>query len=312
MVTGGAGFVGSHIVEALVNRGDKVLAYGSYTDPRFLKGLEEKIAIIKGDILDPEMMIKVARENRVQKIIHAAATGWRWGEIADASRILRVNVEGSINVYEIARKLSLERVVDISTTWVYGKTQYQPISEDHPCHPTFPYTISKLASEQVGMYYHASNGLDFVALRISSVYGPRLRPGTTLSFPWIPEALDGKIVRWRSGGDHECNFVHVKDVASGTLLALDADRNAFKHRIFNIVAEKTPTFGEIAGTLRELVPSVNVEFGPGIKEEWDTATGQLSIERASKEMGYAPKYDIRKGLADFIEWYRAKGYDWYR
>lgn len=107
------------------------------------------------------------------------------------------------------------------------------------------------------------------------------------------------------------NTFTVKYVASETLLAIDAESSVLKHRIFT-VSENTPTFGQIADTLRELSPSVTVEFGPGIKEGWITTTGQISIERASKELGYKPKYDIREGLRDFIQRYKTEGNDWYK
>jgi len=306
LVTGGAGFAGSHIVESLVNRGDEVIVYGSISNPSNLKSVEGRAKVEAGDILDRQRLFDVAKAHRVEKIVHTSAIGWRGTSVQEPVKTAEVNVIGSLNVYEVAKALGVKRVIGFSTIWVYGKTIKEPIDEDHPCNPTIPYAITKLAAEEMGLYYHQTYGVDFIAVRPSAIYGPRLRSGYA-PILMLENAINGVPTKWPTGSEHRSDFVNVKDVSSAILLALDVDSAKLKHRIFNVSSGKAYTLKEVRDIIKSLIPEAEIELGSGVVEDWNQATGPISTVRAREELGYEPRYDLQEGFQEIIEWHKKGG-----
>jgi len=250
--------------------------------------------------------LDVVKRYGVEKVVHTSAIGWRGTSVQEPVKTVEVNVVGSLNVYEVARALKVKRVVGFSTVWVYGKTVREPVDEDHPCSPSSPYAISKFAAESMGLWYHQAYGVDFISVRPSSVYGPRLRSGYA-PILMLENAINGQATRWPTGRDHGVDFVNVKDVASGVLLALDVDGARLRHRAFNITSGKAYSLKEVKEVIRSLIPEAEIELGPGIVEEWDSATGTISNIRARRELGYKPRYDLREGFKEVIDWHKKVG-----
>jgi nucleoside-diphosphate-sugar epimerase len=304
LLTGG-GFIGAQIVKALVERGDTVVIYDVAPDIRRLMGLglkEDNIRIVRGDLLDLPYIVHTLRDYKVEKIIHTAAIGWRGETPKQPMRTLSVNVQGSANIFEAARIMGIKRVVNFSSYWVYGKTRYEPVDEDHPCNPLEGvYNVTKYMAERWGTLYHALYGLDIVSIRPSSVYGPYQPPGDE-PLCVLVNAINRVATRWPRGRDHRFDPVCVFDVVQGALKALDVDSERLEHRVFNIAYGKPYTIGEIAEIVKKLIPEAEIEIGPGIVPEWDCATGQISIERARRELGYEPKYDPEQGFKLCIEY----------
>jgi len=306
LLTGG-GFIGSQVVRALVERGDKVVVYDVAPDMRRFAGLkEDSLKIVRGDLLDLAYIISTLRENKVEKIVHTAAIGWRAGTHLQPMRTINVNVIGSANIFEAARLTGIKRVVNFSSYWVYGKTQYEPVDEDHPCNPLEGvYNVTKYLAERWGALYYALYGLDVISIRPSAVYGPGQPPGEEpLSI--LVNAIHGIPTKLPRGRDLRFDPVCVFDVVQGVLKALDVEPDKLEHRVFNIALGKPHTVGEVAEIIKKLIPDAVIEIGPGLVPEWDCATGHISIERARRELGYEPKYQPTEGFKLCIE-YEKKG-----
>ena len=310
LITGGSGFIGAHVAKALVNRGDKVVVYGRATKGYGLRNLKEisnKIEIVKGDVLDSELLRKSVEKFGVEKIVHTAALIGHFTSIERPTQTVKVNTLGTLNVLETARAMELKRVLDFSTQCVYGPFKYEPVDEDHPHEPVSPYGITKLANELLGLAYHRCYGVDYMAVRTTFVYGPgmpeewdelRTRPPAT----FIKSAVERKPLKMEEGGDQKIDHIYVKDLVQGVLLMLDVKEP--KHRIYNITSGKAYTLRQTAEMVKQLAPGTSIEVGPGL---WKYAMGQegaVSTRRAHEELGYTPKYDLQDGLREYLEWYK--------
>lgn len=311
LVTGGAGFIGSHIVKALLDRGDQVIVYDNYAqaNPRNLEGVSGEIEVVAGDILDLPYLMNTVKKFGVEKIIHMAAIVGGMVSVEKPTQTAKVNIEGTLNALETARIMGAQRVIGFSTESVYGPFRYEPADEDHPRNPQTPYAITKMVCEMLGLHYHRFYGVDFIAVRPSYVYGPampgegrRARPPKT----FVVSAVEGKPLKMEEGGDQKVDQVHVKDLVQGVLLTLDAKEP--KHRIYNLASGKAYTFGQTAEIVKELVPGASIEVGPGLLTYSMGQEGAIDLSRAREDLGYTPKYDLRDGLKDYIEWYRKNRY----
>jgi nucleoside-diphosphate-sugar epimerase len=226
----------------------------------------------------------------------------------------RVNLGGTINVLEAARLNGLERVVYISSIGTLTAKKYEPLDEEHPV--LLPnegpgggaYGAAKVASECFCWSYYEGHGVDFVALRLSAVYGLSMQYPIYIK-PMVENAVKGVPTKFRSGGDLPRDYTYVKDVANVVFLALNVDKAKLKDRIFLIgTGGKLVTPKELVGIIKEFIPNAEIEIGPGV-EEWDKHEiryrGVINIKRAKEQLGYEPQYDIRRGVKDYIDSYRA-------
>ena len=305
LITGGSGFLGVHVARALVNRGDEVVVYD--TKLQNLKEMSGKLEIVKGDILEPQSLLDSAEKFGVEKIIHTAALVGHFTSIEKPSQTVKVNIEGTLNVLEAARRMQVKRVLDFSSETVYGQFRYEPVDEDHPRNPVSLYGITKLTSEMMGLGYHKFYDVDYMALRTSFVYGPgmpaewdelRARPPTT----FIKSAVEGKPLEMEEGGDQKIDQTYVKDLVQGVLLMLDVKEP--KHRIYNITSGKAYTLRQTAEMVKELVPGTSIKVGPGLLRFALGQEGAVSISRAHEDLGYTPRYDLKDGLKEYLEWYK--------
>ncbi len=301
LVTGGAGFIGSHLVEALAGRGDSVfaldnLAQGKATN---LEGLQGQVALVNASVVDLVAVERTVRENRIEGIVHAAAVASR--AVTDPCVMVRVNIEGTASILEVARRCGVRRTIIISSDEVYGSFQYEPADEEHPRRPSNPYGISKVAGEQFARYYHAAYKVDSVVVRPGRVYGPRF-PRERVPTNMIRNALQGQATILPNGGDDKSDYTYVKDLVQGILLALDKENPS--HRTYNISGGAAYTTTQLAAMIREMVPGALVEVGPGpVEAEGITlpVKGAMDISRARQDLGYRPAYDIRQGLEEYTE-----------
>ncbi|MFL5628093.1 MAG: NAD-dependent epimerase/dehydratase family protein, partial [Ktedonobacteraceae bacterium] len=185
MITGGAGFLGTYVTRMLAERGDRVVIFdaaGTAPELAILTApFEQNIVRVRGQILDLSSVLRCVRQHSVERIFHAAALYDPPYSLEDPAITFQVNVNGTINVLEAARFLGVQRVVQSSSIGVYAPRQYEPIDESHPIllpsagNPLGAYGASKAAAEIVGMTYYSTNGVDFVALRNSAIYGYGMR-----------------------------------------------------------------------------------------------------------------------------------------
>ena len=308
LITGGAGFLGSHIARALVQRGDRVVIYDNFSAglPQNLIDLQDKLKLVNGDILDLSFLIRTIMAEKVKRIIHTAALVGFAASIEKPALTARINIEGTLNILEASRLVGVERIMDISSEEVYGHFQYEPADEDHPFSPSAPYSISKVAAEGFDRFFHTFFGLDVVTIRTSWVYGPglpRARPPKT----FIENSVKGISTKMDSGADHRVDHTYIDDFVQGALLAFDVKNP--KSRVFNIASGKAYTFSQMARMVEEIVPGPKISVGPGLMKYSETVEGPqkgaLNIQRAQSELGYQPQYDLFKGLIKYVESLRA-------
>ena len=304
LVTGGGGFLGGAIADALAARGDEVIALDVAIGPRLqqLAAAHAVVTPVIGELTEWPHLAGALAEHRPDKVVHCAAIVGVPASVGAPLATMRVNVEGSLNLFEAMRLSGVRRVVHISSEEVYGPFEAPLIDEEHPCRPLMAYGISKLAVEHLGRSYGRLYGLECINVRTCWVYGlglPRPRVPKTL----VDAALGGRPLHLPSGGDFRVDHVYFADTVQGVLLALDKDEHPFD--VYNIATGQAPSLAEIIDIVKDLVPGADVSVGPGDyrfdERVGPVPKGALDVARAREHLGYAPSYDIRKGLAAYVE-----------
>jgi UDP-glucose 4-epimerase len=309
LVTGGLGAIGSWVLRELVGRGERPLVYDARADTTLIPDLVDAIDLRVGDILDLPHILGLAQEFHVDRILHLAALMPPPCQ-ANPYQGFRVNAEGAVLMLEAARLLGVRRIVCMSSKAAfgpiggeYGYPTYRPVDEDFPRNPTNVYGATKLTVEHMGLEYFRTFGVDFVALRLSSTYGPgkQERHGAVgIPSMVVENAYYGRPPRNPKGADARNHMIYTRDVAHAIVLAGEAQ--GLEHRIFNISSGELTTLPELAAIVRELIPGADVEIGPGLDY---MQTGKPSyclfdISRARRELGYEPRFDLRHGVEDYL------------
>ena len=306
LVTGGNGFLGFETILKLLARGDTAIALDTSiaTDLRELAARNANVVTVSGDITDLASLVQVFKLYKPEAVLHFAAIVGVPASLSSPSNILRVNVQGSLNVFEAMRLFEVRRVIHMSSEEVYGDFQSAIADEDHPQVPLMPYGITKLAVEHFGRTYRDLHRLECINVRTSWVYGVRLdRPRPPMRY--LNAALQGTPLRLDVGGDTVTDYTYVDDVVDGVLRALDHPKHNYD--VYNIASGQGVSDRELVQHIKALLPDADItigqgrrEFAPGIRIPMK---GALSFARAQSELGYAPKFDIRRGLAAYIrEW----------
>ncbi len=305
LVTGADGFIGSHLVELLAREGYRVRAlslYNSFNDWGWLEDVDclKDIEVVSGDVRDPALCRHIMKEmNTVFNL--AALIAIPYSYIAPDSYV-DTNIRGALNICQAARE-SGAKVIQISTSEVYGTAQYAPIDEKHPLQPQSPYSATKIASDAMAMSFHNSFGLPVVIARPFNTYGPRQSARAVIPTIITQIASGRKTIRL---GDTKPtrDFNYVTDTCRG-LLEL-ARCEAAVGRTVNIGSGSEISIGETLELIRELMNAQDVEF---VTDEQRLRPEKSEVFRLCcdnsliRELtGFAPRYDIRAGLAATIEW----------
>ena len=313
MITGGSGFLGTYVARVLAERGDRVVVFDAAGPAPELAALtarfERQIVYVRGQILDLSSLLRGVQQHRVERIFHAAALYDPPYSLEEPALTFQVNVNGTINVLEVARFLGLQRVVQSSSIAVYAPRQYEPIDELHPIllpsagNPLGAYGASKAAAEIVGLSYYSSNGVDFIALRNSAIYGYGMRYPMYIK-PMVENSVRKLPTRFATGGDMRRDYTHVKDIAQAVLKALDVPASTLTQRIFNIGSGTMHSATQVAETVRKILPEADIEIGAGLSklEQSDMrARGMLDLSAAQQQLKYEPLYALEDGIRDYIK-----------
>lgn len=294
LVTGGSGFIGSHVVDKLRDRGIQVRVFDMVM-PTFRTDVE----FYHGSLLDLEAL-RMATAG-IDAVYHLAA-------IADVKDVYEephyaesINVRGTINVLEAARRSRLERVIYGSTTWVYSEASEPFVTEETPLRaPAHLYTATKIASEYYCQSYSRLYGLPVTILRYGIPYGPRARDGAVIPI-FVRQALNGEPLTIAGDGAQFRKFVYIEDLAEGNVLAL---KSVGKDKIYNLDGTEKVTIQQIAETIRKLLGHVKIQQLP--VRPGDFSGKEVSSERAKTELGWEPRVSFEEGMRRYIAWYRER------
>jgi nucleoside-diphosphate-sugar epimerase len=308
LVTGGAGFIGSGVITELAARGDEVIAFDIARSPRIdaARGKFAAIEFVQGEITEWPQVVALMQSRKPDAIVHCAAVVGVTNSLASPMGTFRVNVDGSLNVFEAMRLSGVKRAINLSSEETYGIFESDKIDETHPNRPLAPYGISKYAVERLACDYVSTYGLEIVHIRTCWVYGPGL-PRPRVPKTLVDAAVERRKLHIPEGGDFRVDHVYIDDCVDGIIKALDKPEH--RHDIYHIATGDAPSLSEIVAMIKELVPEADLAIGPGPYKFVDgTAAvrkGALDIARARAELGYEPRFPIRQGLAAYIEATRA-------
>jgi len=310
LVTGGAGFIGSHVCERLLHDGHAVWAFDDlnpFYDPqlkrrnlRNIQSLAKPFEFVHGDLCDAAALDGLFSSVKFDQVIHLAARAGVRPSLAEPALYQRVNVEGTVNVLEAMRKQGARKIVFASSSSVYGVNSKVPFSENDPIFSAVsPYAASKLACESLGHVYHHVYGMDVTALRLFTVYGPRQRPDLAIrKFATLIQA--GKPVPVFGDGSMARDYTYVTDTVDGIIAATRKD---FGFRIFNLGESQTVTLSRLLELLEgALGKKAVIDRQP--KPAGDVPITFADISRARDELGYRPQIQIETGIRLFIDWFQ--------
>lgn len=303
LVTGACGWLGAEIVRALLARGDEVVATDLTLSPAIamLAQADPHLAAVQADLGEWPQVVDLFRAHGPDAVVHAAALV---GVVQTADipiKALRVNVEGAINLFEAMRLGGVKRVVHISTEETYGDFTAPTIDEDHPQKPVSVYGVTKLAVENYGRVYSREHGLEVINVRTCWVYGPHL-PRLRVPRTFVEAALRGEPHHLAEGGELAVDQVYIADTVAGALLALD--KAAHRFDAYNIATGVAPTVADVAEAVNRAVPGARITTGVSKGDGGyrhggkvlSATKGALDIRRAREELGYAPQYDLQRGI----------------
>lgn len=292
LVTGGSGFIGSHVVDKLRDRGVNVRVYDA-----IMPSFRDDIEYYQGSILDIDALRFAI--NGVDAIYHLAAVADVKDVYSDPHYAESINVRGTVNILEAARKSNIKRIIYGSTVWVYSETKETNVDERTPLHaPAHFYTATKLAGEYYCQSYSKLYGLEITILRYGIPYGPRARDGAVIPI-FVKKALNGESITIAGDGSQFRKFVYVEDLAEGNVLAL---KTVAKGRIYNLDGRDKITIKEIGETIKKIIGNVKIEHIPSRPE--DFSGKEVSSDLAKKELGWEAKTSFDDGLSRYIKWYK--------
>lgn len=303
LVTGGAGFIGSHLVEALLKNDHEVIVLDNLSTGKLenIQGFLKDIRFIKGDILNPETCLQAA--SGVDYILHQAAMGSVPHSIHDPLKTHITNADGTLNVLIAARERGVGRVVLASTCAAYGNYEVLPLSESFiPC-PLSPYAVSKLAAEAYASVFYSVYGLETISLRYFNVFGPKQDPLSQYAavIPnFIRKMLNFESPEIYGDGEQTRDFTYISNVVQANLKACYAGIESCG-KIFNIACQEQISLNRVFHKLNELIGR---QSKPVYQE---TRTGDVrhslaDISLAKTYLGYIPEVDFERGLEKTLEW----------
>lgn len=300
LVTGGAGFIGSNLVELLLTEGHTVVVLDDVSSG-YVENLDPATEFVRGDVSAPGVAARAASGCDV--VFHLAASVGNTRSIDNPVRDSEINVIGTLNVLEAARTEGIRRVVFSSSAGIFGELKTLPIAEDHPQDPDSPYGASKLAAEKMCLVYNKLYGMSNVCLRYFNVYGVRQRfdaYGNVIPI-FAERMLRGQDVVIFGDGEQTRDFVHVADVANANYRAGISDRAAGS---FNIGSATRVSINELVQVMTEATGAtanvVHADARPG-----DVRDSLASVDAAAAAFGFAPAMDMQEGLRAYLHWLRS-------
>ncbi|MBA7499048.1 UDP-glucose 4-epimerase [subsurface metagenome] len=308
LITGGAGFIGSHLCERLLSDGHEVICLENF-DPYYSPDIKRKnieylldqpnCILIEADIRNKKEMEKIFRMDAIDKVVHLAAKVGVRPSIQDPLSYEDVNIKGALNLLELSKEHDIRHFIFGSSSSVYGISDKIPFSEDGLVKPISPYAASKRAGELLCYTYSHLYDIPISCLRFFTVYGPKQRP--EMAIHKFTRLIDqGKEVPMYGDGSSKRDYTYITDIIDGTMNALN---KKFDFEIFNLGNSKTVE-------LRYLISLIEENLGKKAKikqlpeQLGDVPITYADISKSKRLLGYSPKISIEEGVKRFVEWYR--------
>lgn len=315
LVTGGAGFIGSNLVSALAERGDRVRVLDDLSTGRtdnLSHFSAEQVEFVNGDLRDAATVLEAMRD--VSVVFHEGAIPSVARSVKDPRSTHMANVTGTLNVLMAARDERVTRVVFASSSSVYGNVETLPVSESAPTRPLSPYGVSKLAGEGYVSAFHHSYGIATVSLRYFNVFGPRQDPNSEYAAVvprFIKAAMEGSPATIFGDGEQSRDFTYVGDVVAANLLASEAGEDAWG-RVFNVAYDGTHSVNELLSEVEGLIPGDHAEPLREPPRTGEIRNSRADISAARETLGYDPAFSFEEGLRLTVDWFTKRGAPWAR
>ncbi len=303
LVTGGCGFIGSHIAEELVGAGYRVRILDNLSSGylRNVEHLGDQVEVVQGDVRDPRTVASAMAG--IRYVFHEAALVSVFDSVARPADNHDINATGTLQVLLAAKEAGVKRVVLASTAAAYGNDPALPKREDMRPQPESPYAVAKVTGEHYQRIFADLYGLETVTLRYFNVFGPRQDPKSPYSgviSKFCDDVAVGRTPTVFGDGQQTRDFVFVKDVVQANLLAAETDRVPGRGQIYNVASGKTASLLDLLATLGRLTGK---QLTPNHREAraGDIRHSSADIGRARKELGYAPRFDLESGLRALLD-----------
>lgn len=303
IITGGAGFIGSHITDKLIAKGFKVIVIDNLSTG-YKENINPRAKFYQADIRDIKKLKNIFKIENPEKVIHSAAQIKVEYSIENPTEDASINIMGGLNILECCKEFNIKKIVYLSTGGaLYGNPKYLPVDENHPIMPISPYGLSKYVLEQYLYQYYIHFKMDFISLRFSNVYGPRDHIQSNHVIPlFIQNILNNKSSSITGDGSQGRDFIHVRDVVDAAVLSLTMKT---KDKFLNIGTEKAIPINAL---FHELSKILKTEIKPRYVKErkGDVKQIYLNAKKAKEQLGWRAKTSLREGLIDTIKWFKEK------
>lgn len=310
LVTGTAGFVGSHLSGTLLARGDEVVGVDNFDDyyspARKRANIEEirqgpggdRFTLIEGDIRDRDLVTRLLQDG-FHAVAHLAGLAGVRASVDSPHAYVDVNVGGTLNILEAARHAPVRNLVITSTSSAYGNSRPPFVETDPADRPLAPYAATKRAMEMLAHSYHHIYGLNTTVLRLFTVYGPRNRPDM-MSYKVLDSIFNGKEIPLFGGGEMIRDWTYVEDTARGIVAALD---RPLGYEILNLGRGQPIRLMEFIETIEELAGR-KANLAPAPRVDTDALATGADISKARRLLGYEPRVSVREGVEQLVRWYQ--------
>lgn len=299
LVTGGAGFIGSHIVDSLIENGYEVCVVDNLSRGN-RKNVNSRAGFYEKDIRDNDL-IHIFKDEKPDFVIHEAAQIYVSDSVKNPIEDAEINVTGSINVLEACRQTGIKKILYPASTAIFGEPQYLPVDEDHPLDMISPYGVSKHTVEHYLGVYNKLYGIEYNVLRYSNVYGPRQdssgEGGVVAIF--CDALTHGKSPFIFGDGNQTRDFVYVKDVVNANLMALKSSLSG----IYNVCTNTEISVNALFDCIRNII---NPDIKPIYKDKrpGDIENSCMTYDKIKKDMNWSPKYTLQEGIKETVEYYK--------
>jgi len=305
LVTGGAGFIGSHIIERLLSLGHEVIAvdnFDPYYDPTIKRGNvalfdgHPNFTFIEGSILDQELMERIFADG-IEYIFHEAAQAGVRASVENPFKPHEINGTGTLRLLEMAVRNGVKKFINASSSSVYGTVVYMPFDEKHPNIPVSPYGATKVLAEHYTRVYHEIYGMDTISLRYFTVFGPRMRPDLAINI-FTHAALKNEDIVIFGDGTKTRDFTYITNIVEGNMRVMGKGTG-----VYNIGSGRRVSIMELAEKIIDITGSKSmIRFRETIKG--DAIHTWADITRAQDELDYRVDVDLDQGLKNYVSWVR--------